>query len=144
METGETPDHEPEVDGSDRGWDARSCQPSKCSPLSTSESLKIIAAEKRFQTCGAGCRRIANRPALVASEPCFVQCSTSNIQDIADVVILRSMMNPADGDRIHELCSMIAVEQNREKFLELVKELNRILEAKDERFQNERSPGVPE
>jgi len=39
---------------------------------------------------------------------------------------------------------MIAVEQNREKFLELVKELNRILEAKDERFQNERSPGVPE
>ncbi len=54
------------------------------------------------------------------------------------------MMNPTDSGRIHELCSLIAVEQNREKFLDLVKELNRILEAKDERLQNERSHGVPE
>lgn len=52
-------------------------------------------------------------------------------------------MNEADSTRIHELCSLIAVEQSREKFLELVKELNRILEAKEERLQNERSQGVP-
>jgi hypothetical protein len=46
-------------------------------------------------------------------------------------------MNKANDDRIHELCSRIAVEQNRQKFLELVEELNRMLRAKDEQFQNE-------
>ena len=45
-------------------------------------------------------------------------------------------MNKADSDRIHELCSLIAVEQNREKFLRLVEELNRILSAHGTRFQN--------
>jgi hypothetical protein len=49
-------------------------------------------------------------------------------------------MNQADIDRTHELCSLIAVEQDREKFLKLVEELNRILNAKDERLQN-RGPG---
>ena len=44
-------------------------------------------------------------------------------------------MKKADSDRIHELCSIIAVEQDREKFLKLVEELNRILEAKDEQLQ---------
>jgi hypothetical protein len=45
-------------------------------------------------------------------------------------------MNKADSDRIHELCSLIAVEKNRHKFLTLVEELNRILAAKDDRLQN--------
>ncbi|MGD0212095.1 MAG: hypothetical protein ABSB87_02610 [Terriglobales bacterium] len=36
-------------------------------------------------------------------------------------------MNQKDSDRIHELCSLIEQEQDREKFLALVKELNRIL-----------------
>jgi hypothetical protein len=45
-------------------------------------------------------------------------------------------MNKADSDRIHELCSLIAVEKNRHKFLILVEELNRILAAKDDRLQN--------
>jgi hypothetical protein len=45
-------------------------------------------------------------------------------------------MNKSDCDRIHELCSLIAVEQNREKFLQLVEELNRILSAHETRFQN--------
>lgn len=49
-------------------------------------------------------------------------------------------MNKADNDRIHELCSLIAVEQDRNKFLRLVEELNRILGAKDEQLQNKR-PG---
>jgi hypothetical protein len=44
-------------------------------------------------------------------------------------------MNKADSDRIHELCSLIAVERDRHKFLTLVDELNRILAAND-RLQN--------
>jgi hypothetical protein len=43
-------------------------------------------------------------------------------------------MNKADSDRILELCSLITVEQDHNKFLDLVKELNRILEAKEERL----------
>ncbi len=45
-------------------------------------------------------------------------------------------MNKADSDRIHELCSLIAVEQDRQKFLQLCEELNRILPVKRERLQN--------
>jgi len=47
-----------------------------------------------------------------------------------------SQMNKADSDRIHELCSLIAVEQDRQKFLQLCEELNRILAVKRERLQN--------
>ncbi len=45
------------------------------------------------------------------------------------------MMNKTESDRIHELCSMIAVEQDRGKFLELVSELNHILERNDQRMK---------
>jgi len=45
-------------------------------------------------------------------------------------------MNKADSDRIQQLCSLIAVEKNRPKFLALVEELNRILAAKDDRLQH--------
>ena len=44
-------------------------------------------------------------------------------------------MNEADRDRVHELCSLIAVEQDREKFLLYVAELNRILSEKDARLR---------
>jgi hypothetical protein len=44
-------------------------------------------------------------------------------------------MNKAESDRIHELCSLIAVEKDRHKFLTLVEELNGILAAKDDRLQ---------
>jgi hypothetical protein len=47
-------------------------------------------------------------------------------------------MNKADSDRIHELCSLIAVEQDPQKFLSLCEELNRILCAKEERHQNKK------
>lgn len=43
-------------------------------------------------------------------------------------------MNKADSDRIHQLCSLIAQEQDRKTFLDLVEELNRILEAKEARL----------
>ena len=43
-------------------------------------------------------------------------------------------MNQSESERIQELCSQIAVEQDREKFLQLVQELNRVLSAKDGRL----------
>jgi hypothetical protein len=43
-------------------------------------------------------------------------------------------MNQAENDRIHQLCARIAVEQDRQKFLELVKELNRILSTKEQQL----------
>ena len=47
-----------------------------------------------------------------------------------------SPMNQSDSDRIQEVCSQIAVEQDRQKFLKLVQELNRLLSAKDGRLQD--------
>jgi hypothetical protein len=49
-------------------------------------------------------------------------------------------MNQADSERVHELCSLIEKEQDRQKFLLLVTELNRILSAKDERLKNNNDP----
>ena len=49
-------------------------------------------------------------------------------------------MNNADSDRIHELCSRIAVEQDKKKFLALIEELNRLLSAKEPSPQ-EKKPG---
>ncbi len=45
-------------------------------------------------------------------------------------------MNTNDSQRIHELCSQIAVEQDHKKFLTLVEELNRILSAKNQQLQH--------
>jgi hypothetical protein len=50
-------------------------------------------------------------------------------------------MNPADNDRIFELCSLIALEQDSQKFLELVEELNRILSAQDRHLLDKPSSG---
>jgi hypothetical protein len=51
-------------------------------------------------------------------------------------------MNRHDSDRIHELCSLIAVEQDRAQFLKLVEELNRILSAQHERLENDQPSGA--
>jgi hypothetical protein len=45
-------------------------------------------------------------------------------------------MNQSDSDRIQELCSQIAVEQDRQTFLQLVQELNGLLSANDGRLQD--------
>ena len=45
---------------------------------------------------------------------------------------LSMMINDADRDRIRELCSLIAVQQDRQKLLRLIEELSLILGAKDE------------
>jgi hypothetical protein len=50
-------------------------------------------------------------------------------------------MNKADSERVHELCSLIEKEQDREKFQELVKELNEILSKKDSRLHSLESEG---
>jgi hypothetical protein len=51
-------------------------------------------------------------------------------------------MNKADSERIHELCSLIAVEQDHQKFLRLVEELNNILSAHDKTLQEKNSGGA--
>ena len=45
---------------------------------------------------------------------------------------LSMTINDADRDRIRELCSLIAVEQDRHKLLKLIEELSRHIGAKDE------------
>lgn len=45
-------------------------------------------------------------------------------------------MNKAESDKIHELCSRIAVEPDHAKFLALVEELNRILSARGKSSEN--------
>jgi hypothetical protein len=47
-------------------------------------------------------------------------------------------MNKSESDRIHQLCLLIENEQDRQKFLILVEELNDILSAKDARLQNKK------
>lgn len=46
-------------------------------------------------------------------------------------------MNKAQSDRIHELCSRIATEQDHKKFLTLVEELNRVLTSHDQSFRKD-------
>lgn len=48
-------------------------------------------------------------------------------------------MNQSESNRVQELCSKIAVEQDRQKFLQLVQELNRVLSAKDGRLHESES-----
>jgi hypothetical protein len=50
-------------------------------------------------------------------------------------------MNQAESNRIHDLCALIEKEQDREKFLNLVRELNDILSAKDTRLRNSEVDG---
>jgi hypothetical protein len=46
-------------------------------------------------------------------------------------------MNKEESDRIHDLCSRIAIEHDQRKFLALVEELNRILSARKGDAQQE-------
>jgi hypothetical protein len=45
-------------------------------------------------------------------------------------------MNKAFSDRVQELCALIAVEKDRSRFFELVKELNRLLSANEGRVRD--------
>jgi len=46
------------------------------------------------------------------------------------------MTEKSDNARIHELCCLIAVEQDQQKFLKLVDELNQLLEVGDQRLKD--------
>ena len=45
-------------------------------------------------------------------------------------------MTPEERERMHALCERIAKEQNHEKFVQLVQELNDLLEHKQERLED--------
>jgi uncharacterized protein with von Willebrand factor type A (vWA) domain len=45
-------------------------------------------------------------------------------------------MTPDERDRMATLCQRIATEQDRDKFTQLVKELNDLLSAKDHRLED--------
>jgi hypothetical protein len=50
-------------------------------------------------------------------------------------------MNKPGNDEIQELCLRVAAEQNDEKFMELVKELNDLLEANHRRLHQGQEAG---
>ena len=45
-------------------------------------------------------------------------------------------MSPEERERMHALCERIAKEQNHEKFVKLVQELNDLLEHKEQRLED--------
>jgi altronate dehydratase len=45
-------------------------------------------------------------------------------------------MTPEERERMHALCERIAKEQNHEKFVKLVQELNDMLEHKEQRLED--------
>lgn len=45
-------------------------------------------------------------------------------------------MTPEERERMHELCERIAKEQNHEKFVKLVQELNDLLDHKEQRLED--------
>ena len=51
-------------------------------------------------------------------------------------------MKEADRDRIRELCSLIAVEQNQPKLLQFIEELSRLLGAKAEERPEGKEIGI--
>jgi hypothetical protein len=44
-------------------------------------------------------------------------------------------MKPEERERMYQLCAMIETEQNRERFLQLIKELNDLLDRKEQRLE---------
>jgi len=51
-------------------------------------------------------------------------------------------MNKGESERIQELCSRIAVEQDRNKFLKLCEELNHLLSARSRGAQEDKHGGA--
>jgi hypothetical protein len=45
-------------------------------------------------------------------------------------------MTPEERERMHTLCERIAKEQNHEKFVKLVQELNDLLDHKEQRLED--------
>ena len=45
-------------------------------------------------------------------------------------------MTPEERERMHKLCERIATEQNHDKFVRLVQELNDLLDHKEQRLED--------
>jgi len=45
-------------------------------------------------------------------------------------------MTPEERERMHTLCERIATEQNHDKFVKLVQELNDLLDHKEQRLED--------
>ena len=65
-------------------------------------------------------------------------CSTSNIPKQPPIVILPLLMDLEFEKRVQDLCSQILVEQDRERFQELLEELNWLLSSWDNKVQGAR------
>jgi hypothetical protein len=50
-------------------------------------------------------------------------------------------MKGATGERWRELCSQAAEEQDPDRLMYLISEINRLLEEKEQRLQKQRAPG---
>src|SRR6202795_4156723 len=111
--------------------------------MSFSPSLRLLFTSKSIKTENVsrktGSLRNVASPVL---DPARTLHATIPVRRRTDLIpcecfnCRRSPMNKADSERIQQLCSLIAAEKNRHKFLALVEELNRILAAKDSRLQN--------
>jgi hypothetical protein len=51
-------------------------------------------------------------------------------------VIPRGLMTPDERERMHVLCERIATEQDHEKFVKLVQDLNDLLDHKQQRLED--------
>jgi hypothetical protein len=49
-------------------------------------------------------------------------------------------MKQEERERMHQLCAMIEKEQNRERFLQLIQELNELLQRKEHRLESGSKP----
>ena len=49
-------------------------------------------------------------------------------------------MKADERERMYQLCAMIEKEQDRERFLELIRELNELLEFKEQQLERRRQP----
>ena len=49
------------------------------------------------------------------------------------------VMTPEERERMNKLCAQIQIEQDRQKFTQLIKELNTLVEAKEHRLENRES-----
>jgi hypothetical protein len=49
-------------------------------------------------------------------------------------------MKPEECERMYQLCAMIEKEQNRERFIKLIQELNDLLERKEQRLEAGKKP----
>ena len=52
-------------------------------------------------------------------------------------------MSPEERERVNKFCAQVQVEQDRQRFTELINELNRILERKEQRLEERESQQPP-